>query len=97
VTSRAPIHTHTHTHRHTHTHTHTHTQTHTHIHAYTHTNSHEPCPEPPTAAYGATSPGSDPLIIITITNIAASSDEDSSKDCETRGKCIFFTILERRV
>ena len=31
------------------------------------------------------------------TNIAASSDADSSKDCETRGKCIFFTILERRV
>ena len=36
-------------------------------------------------------------IIIIPTNIAASSDADSSKDCETRGKCIFFTILERRV
>ena len=35
--------------------------------------------------------------IIIPTNIAASSDADSSKDCETRGKCIFFTILERRV
>ena len=34
---------------------------------------------------------------IPIENIAASSDADSSKDCETRGKCIFFTILERRV
>src|SRR4029434_10062905 len=31
------------------------------------------------------------------TNIAASGDADSSKDCETRRKCIFFTILERRV
>ena len=37
------------------------------------------------------------IIIIIIINIAASSDVDSSKYCETRGKCIFFTILERRV
>ena len=37
------------------------------------------------------------LIIIIVINKAASSDADSSKDCETRGKCIFFTILERRV
>ena len=34
-------------------------------------------------------------IIIIPTNIAASSDADSSKDCETRGKCIFFTICHR--